>query len=128
MNPYTLQDAEAELADAIIRDDLDAIRRLESVLDALDQPRTVASLHASALWYAQNGLHVFPLTPGTKIPLKGSGGCLDATTDPGMVDKWWTGNPNLNIGIATGHAVDVVDIDGHTGQRSRVKHWEDLFD
>jgi len=124
---YSIDDAEADLRDAIDRDDLAGITRLEQVIDDLDTHPAPAALHSAALWYAEQGIPVFPLTPGTKIPLKGSGGCLDATTDVAMVNAWWSGNPHANIGIATGHLVDVVDIDGLKGQTSRAQNWP-MFD
>lgn len=125
MKPYSIDDAEAELRVAIDAGDRAEIERLGAIVDQLDV-KTTASLHAAALWYAENGLHIFPLTPGSKVPLKLSGGFKDATTDPALIDAWWTGNPNLNIGIATGHLVDVIDIDGVLGQQSRLAHWEML--
>lgn len=115
MQPYNMDEAEAELRAAIDADDVEAIKRLEPIIDALDVKPDKASLHAAALWYAAEGLRVFPLTPGTKIPLKGSGGCKDATSDAARIDAWWKGNPKLNIGIATGHLVDVIDVDGYDG-------------
>jgi hypothetical protein len=127
MKPYTAADAETELRAAIDRDDLEAIKRLEKVVDDLDVHPAPVSLHSAALYYASVGLHVFPLSPGSKIPFKGSGGCRDATTDAERINAWWTGNPNANIGIATGHLVDVVDIDGFEGQASRAKNWETNF-
>jgi hypothetical protein len=123
VNPFTIDDAEIELRDALDRGDAAAITRLEKVIDDLDVKREVPALHSAALWYAEQGLHVFPLTPFTKIPMKGTGGCLDATNDVDMVNAWWNGNPRANIGIATGHMVDVVDIDGLLGQRTRANNW-----
>lgn len=117
MTPYAMQDAETDLRAAIDAGDEEAIRRLEPVIDELDVHPGV-SLHSAALYYAQVGLHVFPLQPGSKIPFKGSGGFKDATTDPEAIARWWTGNPHANIGIATGHLVDVVDVDGPVGVRS----------
>lgn len=125
MKPYTIDDAEAELRAAIDADDRDAIARLEPILDALDR-RPPVSLHAAALWYAEQGLHVFPLTPGSKVPLPRTRGFKDATTDPEQVDAWWLENAAYNIGIATGHAVDVIDIDGPAGQQSRLANWDML--
>lgn len=56
-----------------------------------------------ALSYAERGWHVFPLAPGTKIPLipkrKGGNGHKDATTDPDQIRRWWTANPYANIGL-----------------------------
>jgi hypothetical protein len=83
------------------------------------------ALLLSALDYARRlALRVLPLTPGGKIPLgdrrgccggtHGSG-CLDATTDPALVAAWWRQHPTANVGIATGHRVDVIDQDGPAG-------------
>lgn len=127
MQPYTLDDAEAELRAAVDADDHDGIARLEAVVDRLDVKPPAVTLHSAALWYASVGLHVFPLQPGGKIPFKGSNGCKDGTTDTDRINRWWEGNPHANIGIATGFVVDVVDIDGHPGQRSRVARWDDVF-
>jgi hypothetical protein len=92
-----------------------------------DTPKAPPSMLASALWYATQGLRVFPLSPGSKIPFKGSDGCLAATTNPDLIRDWWDQDPDSNIGLATGYKVDVVDIDGPAGQKSRVDHWEDIF-
>jgi hypothetical protein len=86
------------------------------------------ALLRSALHYvARYGLHVFPLSPGSKIPLSkrltccyGShrkGGFLDASDHPDAVRTWWAEHPTANLGIATGHRVDVIDQDGPTGAR-----------
>lgn len=123
MKPYNIDDAERDLRAAIDTGEAAEIQRLGTVVDHLDV-RPSASLHAAALWYAEHGLHIFPLTPGSKIPLKGSGGFKDATTDADRVDAWWAESPALNIGIATGHLVDVVDVDGPAGVRT----WIDLYD
>lgn len=127
MHPYTLDDAERDLRAALGTGERDLITAAATRVDQLDTPRAPVSLHAAALWYAEQGLRVFPLSPGSKIPFKGSRGCLDATSDPAQVDRWWTATPEANIGIATGHLVDVVDIDGAAGQRSRCEHWDDIF-
>lgn len=127
MQPYTLTDAERELADLIERDapteDFMSLQRRTEQFNRLP----IVPLGSAALWYAEQGLKVFPLTPGTKIPFKGSRGCLDASNDLHQVRAWWERNPAANIGIATGHIVDVVDIDGPAGQRSRAAHWDDIF-
>lgn len=124
MQQYTIDDAEAELRAAIDADDATLIARLEEVIDDLDKAKGAVTLHAAALWYAQSGLHIFPLQPGSKIPTRGSAGCKDATSDTTQVDAWWTETPTANIGIATGHAVDVIDIDGVAG----VKAWAQMYD
>lgn len=95
----------------------------EQAADREDAQRATPSLLGSALWYAEHGLRVFPLSPGTKIPFKGSSGCLDASSNPDVIRGWWDSSPDANVGIATGHLVDVVDIDGPAGQRTRAEHW-----
>lgn len=127
MTPYNMDDAEAEARAAIDSGDLDRIAAATSTVDALDKPKPAATLHQAALWYAGVGLRVFPLSPRSKIPFKGSKGCKEATSDPDAINAWWVETPDANIGIATGHLIDVVDIDGLEGQRSRAQHWDDIF-
>lgn len=127
MNPYSSTAIEADLIDAMDRNDEATITRLGGLLDSIPEKPAV-TLHSAALYYASIGLHVFPLQPRSKIPMRGSGGCKDATTDPELITRWWTGNPSANIGIATGFLIDVVDIDGPKGQASRVEHWESTFE
>jgi Bifunctional DNA primase/polymerase, N-terminal/Primase C terminal 1 (PriCT-1) len=78
------------------------------------------SLLDSALAFAGSGISVFPLSPGTKIPLKGSHGCLDSTTDPTRIRDWWENQPEANIAIATGapSGLIVVDLDGLAAKAS----------
>jgi hypothetical protein len=85
------------------------------------------SLHASALWYGSQGLQVFPLQPGSKVPFRGSRGCKMASSDPELINAWWTGNPHANIGIATGHLVDVIDIDGAQGHLEWSRKYGDTW-
>lgn len=125
MTPITLDDAEHQLRDALDTGDPDRIAAATDLVDRLDQPRP-ASLHAAALWYAEQGLKVFPLTPGTKVPFKGSNGCKGASSNHDVVDGWWSDSPDANIGLATGHLVDVVDIDGPDGVRSFLQVADDL--
>jgi len=68
-----------------------------------------------ALWYAEHGIPTFPLRPGTKVPYRGSHGVDDATTDTLQVWEWWQLRPTANIGLATGHRFDVIDVDGPQG-------------
>ncbi|GAA4593742.1 bifunctional DNA primase/polymerase [Planotetraspora phitsanulokensis] len=64
-----------------------------------------------ALAAAARGWHVFPLTPGGKIPLKGWAWTEHHTTDPATISRFWSGAP-YNIGIATGPSrLVVVDLD-----------------
>lgn len=126
MKPYTVDDAALDYEAALTSEDAEAIALAGAALTALDVPPVLPSLHSAALWYAQHGLHVFRLQPGTKVPFKFSRGCKEATTDAGQIDTWWTESPDANIGIATGHLVDVIDVDGFEGVCSYVKIIEEL--
>jgi putative DNA primase/helicase len=80
----------------------------------------------AALAYARLGWAVFPLTPGTKIPLKGSRGCLDASTDPATIRRWWAAHPTANIGLACGlSGLVAIDLDAKNG-RDGPASWEHL--
>jgi hypothetical protein len=45
-------------------------------------------------------------------------GVKDATTNRARVLAWWTQQPQANIGLATGHAFDVLDVDGPIGAQA----------
>jgi hypothetical protein len=62
-----------------------------------------------ALRYASFGYRVFPCAPREKFPAT-EHGCLDATTDEDQIEKWWTEQPDANIGIST-EGLLVLDID-----------------
>lgn len=115
LDPRTIED---QLRIAIDAGDSGEIDRLRALLDSLDPPRSTPDLLASALWYASVGLHVFPLQPRSKQPYPKTHGLKDATTEAEQVRQWWADRPDSNVGIATGHIVDVVDIDGPAGVAS----------
>lgn len=71
-------------------------------------------LKEHALAYAAREWPVFPLVPANKHPLTAHG-FKDATTDPVQIERWWTATPAANIGIRTGIAFDVLDVDGPEG-------------
>jgi Bifunctional DNA primase/polymerase, N-terminal len=93
-------------------------------------------LHA-ALDYAARGIPVLPvhcpiLRPGRetacscgdvscgsigKHPITAHG-LNDASTNREQLEWWWRRFPRANIGLATGHVFDVLDVDGHVGERS----------
>jgi len=77
----------------------------------------VASLAGAACWYAERGHLVFPLRPGTKVPLT-KNGFHDASMNPDTIRAWWTRTPQANIGLTTGHMFDVIDLDGPQGIRN----------
>jgi hypothetical protein len=85
-----------------------------------------------ALDYAARGWPVFPVAPRGKLPLiprahrpddgpchgecgREGHGLYDASTDAGRIREWWRRWPLANIGLRTGVAFDVVDIDGPEG-------------
>lgn len=59
---------------------------------------------------------VLPVGPRSKVPLMKGWPDL-ASTDPGVISKWWETCPDANIGIATGRKSDliVLDVDVDTG-------------
>jgi Bifunctional DNA primase/polymerase, N-terminal len=45
-------------------------------------------------------------------------GVKDATCNRARILAWWTRHPQANIGLATGHSFDVLDIDGPAGAQA----------
>lgn len=123
-------DLEQELREALQAQRWAEVDRLGTLLDAGDEAerRRKASVHpgAAALWYASVGLPVFLLQPRSKIPYPKSHGFQDATLDPAQIRAWWRWAPDANIGIATGHRIDVIDIDGPAGNESLAQILDDL--
>jgi hypothetical protein len=101
---------------------------------------TSLELRAAALGYATRGIPVVPLhypirrtsagevTVGCSCRAPDCGqvgkhplaalvphGVKDASTDPAVVTTWWRRFPQANIGLATGIAFDVLDVDGPQG-------------
>ncbi len=64
-----------------------------------------------AMAYIARGWPVLPIRPRSKVPAT-KHGCLDATLDWKQAERWWTAHPDHGVGIATGHAFDVIDVDG----------------
>lgn len=70
------------------------------------------------------GWPVLPLHPRQKTPL-GSlvyRGSLDASTDPDTIRGWWRKYPDANIGLRTGVAFEVLDIDGPEAVATLLTH------
>lgn len=115
--PRQLDDTDRAYLDALLRGDEAEADRLTAAMDAADATERArltspSALLSAALWYAQQGAPVFPLQVGAKIPLPGTRGFKDATTDPSQIRAWWRARPDFNIGLATGHVFDVIDFDG----------------
>jgi hypothetical protein len=45
-------------------------------------------------------------------------GVKDATCNRARIMAWWTRHPQANIGLATGHRFDVLDVDGPAGAQA----------
>lgn len=76
--------------------------------------RQLSELKEQALLFAKNGFKVFPLTPLSKIPIKGTRGSKEATISPTRINEWWKQYPQANIGLVTDNFF-VLDIDRHAG-------------
>ncbi|WP_433375302.1 bifunctional DNA primase/polymerase [Actinoplanes sp. CA-142083] len=88
-------------------------------------------LLTAALAYARHGIPVLPVhTPdprggcscdrGVRCDRPGKHprlrhGLTEATTDPRLIDVWWSRWPEANVGLRTGTAMDVADIDSAEG-------------
>lgn len=64
----------------------------------------------AAAAYASKGWPVLPLIPRAKNPAN-DGGLTNASTDLDEIETWWRRWPNANIGLRTGDAFDVLDLD-----------------
>jgi hypothetical protein len=107
---------------AAAANDLATLARIADALDAQDAQRRARldrpeALAEAALWYASQGAAVFPLVAGQKRPLV-KRGLHEATTDADQVRRWWGKWPQANIGLRTGIAFDVIDVDGPQGYLS----------
>ena len=76
-----------------------------------------AALGSSAFRLALHGYAVFPLAVGSKVPMPGSHGFLEANSDADVARARWNKWPSANIGVATGPASDfwALDIDAPKG-------------
>ena len=85
---------------------------------ASDTP-VLGRLHRSARWYAAHDWPVFPCVPREKRPAT-ENGLNDASQDGDVINRWWAGQPEANIGLATGAASGVfaLDVDGSEGVES----------
>jgi O-acetyl-ADP-ribose deacetylase (regulator of RNase III) len=106
---------------------------------AMTPPENRMGLREAALAYARRGIPVVPLHyPVERVSRPGAVGCScrapdcdkpgkhplaglvphgvkDATTDPAIIAAWWQRYPYANIGLATGYAFDVLNVDAPAG-------------
>lgn len=75
----------------------------------------ILDIGAAATEYTRWDWPVFPLGAKAKTPAipkrLGGTGFKQATTDTSRIQRWWTKHPEHNIGLATGHMFDIIDID-----------------
>lgn len=91
---------------------------LEQLNDMDDAP---PRLMEAALQYASWGWPVFPLVEGDKAPAIKKG-LHAATVDEAPIRAFWERRPMCNIGVATGHRFDVIDID--VAKRGEPPGWD----
>lgn len=73
---------------------------------------------------AKNGVKVYPLSAGSKIPVQGSHGEHDATDDLDTIKKWFDYNPNFNLAInLQASNLAVVDLDNHENATNGVQNY-----
>src|ERR1039458_1661886 len=78
--------------------------------ESISQHTPVNEREQAALAYAKNGWKILPLKPFGKTPYAGNG-VKHATTDAEQIRAWFQDNPKINIGIATGEGLIVLDAD-----------------
>ncbi len=86
---------------------------------------TASKMIEAALAYIKRGWAIFPLAPGSKIPLKGSKGFKDASKEHFKVRAWWKTNPAANVGIATGKISGLFVFDLDDGSAG-IEAWAEL--
>lgn len=78
----------------------------------------------TALVLAKCGMKVYPLSAGSKVPVQGSHGEYDATSDPSIIKKWFSYNPNFNLAInLQASNLAVVDLDNHENATNGVQNY-----
>lgn len=84
----------------------------------------MSDLLAAACCYAETlGWPVFQLADGTKIPVAGTRGHLEATANLAQIQEWWGRYPSRNIGVRCSEfwVLDVDGIEGADWLRDREK-------
>ena len=80
----------------------------------------IDTLASASFRYVLRQIAVFPLSPGSKRPIKGSHGLLDATNHQDVARTRWKRTPQANIAAATGSRSGfwVLDVDMPDGPES----------
>ena len=76
----------------------------------------ISNTKKAALSYTRKGWKVFPVTPNQKRPLTALApqGYKNATSDPAIIEQWWTSQPNANIGLnLAASGLVCVDVDSY---------------
>lgn len=111
----TVQTQVESLADLLTAELRDGQTRQAKLTAELIEECQILDIGAAAYEYTTWDWPVFPLARHGKAPAipkrKGGKGFKDATTDSERIEKWWDRHPDHNIGLATGHAFDVIDVD-----------------
>lgn len=78
----------------------------------------------TALILAKCGMKVYPLSAGSKVPVQGSHGEHDATSDPSTIKEWFDYNPNFNLAInLQASTLAVIDLDNHDNTTNGVQNY-----
>src|SRR5580704_5412364 len=116
-----------------LTDDIARRRWVRESQAAEDNMATAPDMKTAALWYARNGIPVFPLhwptadgcscgkNPGVvsdtevcrsqgKHP-RTADGFKSATTNPDQIAEWWKKWPAANIGVPTGAVTELLVVD-----------------
>jgi hypothetical protein len=120
--PTRVEQLAEQWLDAVLAGDAALEAELHTRIEDIDNraPR----LFDAALLYASWGWPVFPLRPRDKRPATRNG-FKDATADPDRIRAWWTRHPDSNIGLPTGLAFDVIDVDVPDGAVSYTRLLDD---
>ncbi|UUV97992.1 bifunctional DNA primase/polymerase [Vagococcus luciliae] len=81
-----------------------------------------------AIELQKQGYSIYPLSPGTKIPLQGSNGWNDATNDLDQISNWWEEDSSRNVGLMLkDHHFIVIDLDRHDKGMDGVENCKKLW-
>lgn len=95
----------------VMRGDDEQASETETLIQATIK---LTDLQSVAIEYANWEWPTFPLGYRSKapaIPKPKGRGFKDANTDPERMRRYWRKHPDHNIGLATGHRFDVIDVD-----------------